>query len=105
MNQKEMLFANFIADLVVEKLHNNFAFKLMDKDLSINDEIGMDEKISIEDLLNGELKLEDDMEEKLFGELARLTTLLTLYEDKEEYKKATIIKNKIKEINKKIDKL
>ena len=100
-----MLFANFIADLVVEKLHNNFAFKLMDKDLSINDEIGMDEKISIEDLLNGELKLEDDMEEKLFGELARLTTLLTLYEDKEEYKKATIIKNKIKEINKKIDKL
>ena len=101
MNNKELLLANFIADLVVEKLHNNFAFKLMDKDLSINNEIGMDEKISIEDLLNGKLKLEDDMEEKLFGELARLTTLLTLYEDKEEYKKAAIIKNRIKEINKK----
>ena len=96
-----MLFANFIADLVVEKLHNNFAFNLMDKE----EEIGMDEKLSIEDLLNGELKLEDDMEEKLFGELARLTTLLTLYEDKEEYKKAAIIKNRIKQVKKKIDKL
>ena len=40
MEEKEMLFANFIADLVVEKLHNNFAFKLMDKE----EEIGMDEK-------------------------------------------------------------
>ena len=97
-----MLFANFIADLVVEKLHNNFAFNLMDKE---EEEIGMDEKLSIEDLLNGELKLEDDMEEKLFGELARLTTLLTLYEDKEEYKKAAIIKNRIKQVKKKIDKL
>ena len=96
MKQKEILFANLIADLVVEKLHNDFAFKLMDEP-----EIEED-KLSINDLLSEKYSFQEDEEEKLIGELARLTTLLIMYEEKELYEKAAIIKNKIRIINKKL---
>ena len=100
MKEKDILFANFIADLVVEKLHNDFDFKLITQE-----SVGMDEELSIDDVLSGEIKLETDMEEKLIAEIARLTTLLTIYEDKEEYEKALTIKNKIKRIYQKLNKL
>jgi hypothetical protein len=99
MKHKEILFANLIADLVVEKLHNDFAFKVIDQDIDIND------KLSINDLLNDKFSLEEDEEEKLISELAKLTTLLVMYEEKELYEKAAIIKNKIRIINKKLDTL
>jgi len=98
MKQKEIMFANLIADLVVEKLHNDFAFKLMDE--SIEEE---EEKLSINDLLNDKYSFKEEKEEKLIGELARLTTLLIMYEEKELYEKAAIIKNKIRIINKKLN--
>jgi hypothetical protein len=98
MKQKEIMFANLIADLVVEKLHNDFAFKLMDE--SIKEE---EEKLSINDLLNDKYSFKEEEEEKLIGELARLTTLLIMYEEKELYEKAAIIKNKIRIINKKLN--
>jgi hypothetical protein len=41
----------------------------------------------------------------LVGELARLMTLLNVYEEKEEYEKASIIKNKIDKINNKLDQI
>ena len=44
-------------------------------------------------------------EEMLIGELARLQTLLMIYENNEEYEKAEIMKNKITKIQNKIDKL
>jgi hypothetical protein len=44
-------------------------------------------------------------EEILVGELARLMTLMNLYEDKEEYEKAAIIKNKVDKINDKLDQI
>ena len=97
MKHKEILFANLIADLVVEKLHNDFAFKVIDQDIDIND------KLSINDLLNDKFSLEEDEEEKLISELAKLTTLLVMYEEKELYEKAAIIKNKIRIINKKLN--
>ena len=100
MEEKDILFANFIADLVVQKLHNDFDFKLITQE-----NVGMDEELSIDDVLNGELNLEDDMEEKLIAEIARLTTLLTIYEDKEQYEKANIVKNKIRIINQKLNRL
>ena len=43
-----------------------------------------------------------DEEEELVGELAKLMTLMNLYEEKEEYEKCAIIKKKIDEINKKL---
>ena len=44
-------------------------------------------------------------EEELLGELARLMTLLSSYEESSEYEKCAIIKNKIKRIQKKLDNL
>jgi len=42
-------------------------------------------------------------EEKLVGELARLQTIMMIFEDKEEYEKASMIQKKIKVINKKLN--
>ena len=53
----------------------------------------------------GNLFLIDDTEEELIGELARLTTLLSIYEHKEQYEKAKIIEDKIKIITKKLNNL
>ena len=97
MNENEKIrLAIYIADLVVEKLIRQFDFQIrgdMDNEL---------EEILIDDLIKGNT-IQDDIEEHLIGELARLTTLLTIYEDKEQYEKAAIIKNKIRIINKKLD--
>ena len=97
MKHQEILFANLIADLVVEKLHNDFAFKVIDQDIDIDD------KLSINELLNDKFNFKEDEEEKLISELAKLTTLLIMYEEKELYEKAAIIKNKIRIINKKLN--
>ena len=48
---------------------------------------------------------QEDVEEKLVAELARLTTLLTIYEDKEEYEKAAVIQKKINRINNQLNNL
>lgn len=42
-------------------------------------------------------------EELLVSELARLNTILVMLESKEEYRKAAIILNKIKRIEKRLD--
>ena len=44
-------------------------------------------------------------EELLLAELARLITLLSTYEEKEQYEKAAIVNNKIKKIQTKLNKL
>ncbi len=44
-------------------------------------------------------------EEHLIGELARLQTILMIYEDKEEYEKAAKILKKLKNIQNKLGKL
>ena len=46
-----------------------------------------------------------DKEESLLAEMARLMTLLSTYEDKEEYEKAAIVQNKIRILQKKLDRL
>ena len=50
----------------------------------------------------------DDMdglnsEERLIGELARLQTIMMIFEDKEEYEKAAMIQKKIEIINRKLN--
>ena len=42
-------------------------------------------------------------EERLVGELARLQTIMMIFEDKEEYEKAAIILKKIEVINRKLN--
>ena len=46
----------------------------------------------------------DREEDRILGELARLMTLLHLYEDREEYEKCAVIKKHIDKINNIIDK-
>ena len=60
---------------------------------------------NINDVLFTLLNTQLTEEELLVGELARLMTLLNTYEDKEEYEKAAIIKNKIDKINNKLDQI
>ena len=96
-NDEKMRLAEYIADLVVNKLNNQFDFQIREEQEINNTDL------LIDDLLNNKTNIKDDIEEHLIAELARLTTLLTIYEDKEQYEKAAIIKDKIRIINKKLD--
>ena len=96
-NDEKMRLAEYIADLVVNRLNSQFDFQVREEQEIDNTEL------LIDDLLNNKTNLKDDIEEHLIAELARLTTLLTIYEDKEQYEKAAIIKNKIRIINNKLN--
>jgi len=98
-DDEKIQLAEFIADLVVSRLNSQFDFKVTTQ------EVDNSEAMLIDDLLSGQTTLLDDTEELLVAELARLTTLLSIYEDKEQYEKANIIRNKLKIINRKLDNL
>ena len=83
---------NEIAEIVIRKMLE--AKAKMEADL-----------FNINDVLFTLLNTQLTEEELLVGELARLMTLLNTYEDKEEYEKAAIIKNKIDKINNKLDQI
>jgi len=98
-DDEKIQLAEFIADLVVSRLNSQFDFKVVTK------EVDNSSTMLVDDLLSGQTTLLDDTEEKLIGELAKLTTLLSIYEDKEQYERAKIIKNKIKIITRKLNNL
>jgi hypothetical protein len=98
-DDEKIQLAEFIADLVVSRLNSQFDFKVVTK------EVDNSNTMLIDDLLSGQTTLLDDTEEELIGELAKLTTLLSIYEDKEQYERAKIIKNKIKIITRKLNNL
>jgi len=59
----------------------------------------------VQDMFNeGHVKMIDE-DELLLAEIARLMTLLSSYEDTEQYDKAAIIHNKIKILENKLNKL
>ena len=97
-NDEKIQLAEYIANLVVSRLNSEFDFKLTEEN-KVEDGINL----LIDDLINGKTNISEDIEEHLIAELARLTTLLTIYEDKEQYEKAAIIKNKIRIINRKLN--
>ena len=102
-NNEKLRFAEYVADLVVNRLNSQFDFHIREEQDSL-EKLGLDNtELLIDDLLNGKTNISDDIEEHLIAELARLTTLLTIYEEKEQYEKAAIIKNKIKIINNKLN--
>ena len=47
----------------------------------------------------------DDLDDHAVGELARLMTLMNLYEDREEYEKCAAVKKHLDKVNKIIDQL
>tara|TARA_X000001382_G_scaffold7962_1_gene5829 strand:- start:448 stop:753 length:306 start_codon:yes stop_codon:yes gene_type:complete len=59
--------------------------------------------MTIGELIKGQLPFKETEEEFLIGELARLTTLMHMYETQEEYMKAAIIKRKLDIIQNKLD--
>jgi hypothetical protein len=61
--------------------------------------------MTVGELISGQLPFKESEEEHLVGEMARLTTLLHMYETAEEYMKAAIIKRKLDIVNNKLDNL
>ena len=99
-DDEKIQLAEFIADLVVSRLNSQFDFKV-----TTNTQVDDGINLLIDDLLSGKTKVSDDIEEHLIAELARLTTLLSIYEEKEQYEKAKIIENKIKIVTNKLNNL
>ena len=61
--------------------------------------------MTLGELLKGQLPFKETNEEFLVAELARLTTLVNMYESQEEYMKAAIIKRKLDIIQNKLNNL
>ena len=61
--------------------------------------------MTIGELIKGQLPFKETEEEFLVSEMARLHTLLSLYESQEEYMKAAIIKRKLDIIQNKLNNL
>tara|TARA_Y100000114_G_C11648792_1_gene273086 strand:- start:128 stop:430 length:303 start_codon:yes stop_codon:yes gene_type:complete len=61
--------------------------------------------MTLGELIKGQLPFKETEEEFLVGEMARLTTLMNMYEGQEEYMKAAIIKRKLDIITKKLNNL
>ena len=101
MTEQEM---NDFADILAEKV-----FKLiMERQAELDQQFIEQVKASGQDI---EITLQQDLyvnnrnateEEVLLAEMARLMTLLSAYEEKEQYEKAAIISNKIKHIENKL---
>ena len=101
MTEQEM---NDFADILAEKV-----FKLiMERQAELDQQFIEQVKSSGQEI---EITLQQDLyvnnrnateEEVLLAEMARLMTLLSAYEEKEQYEKAAIISNKIKHIENKL---
>ena len=61
--------------------------------------------MSIGELMQGYMPFRETEEEFLLAEMARLHTLLALYEGKEEFMKAAIIKRRLEIVQNKLDNL
>ena len=61
--------------------------------------------MTLGELIKGHLPFKETTEEFLLSEMARLTTLLNMYEAQEEYMKAAIIKRKLDAITNKLNNL
>ena len=61
--------------------------------------------MTVAEVLKGYLPFKETQEEFLLAEMARLHTLLALYEGKEEFMKAAIIKRRLEIVQNKLDNL
>ena len=94
----------------IEKLAQLLFDKIMEKqekaDLEYADQITklVNQGYTISDITsNKKDELGLNPEERLVGELARLQTIMMIFEDKEEYEKAAMIQKKIEKINIKLN--
>ncbi len=94
----------------IEKLAQLLFDKIMEKqeqaDIEYADQITklVNQGYTISDITSNKTdELGLNAEERLVGELARLQTIMMIFEDKEEYEKAAIIQKKIEKINIKLN--
>ena len=77
---------------------------LFDKLMERQEQYDREFEESVQDMFKAgftaEIKLTE--EELMIGELARLQTLMMLYENKEEYEKAAVLLKKVNDIKKKL---
>ena len=77
---------------------------LFDKLMQRQEELDIEFEQNVHDMFKAgfaaELKLTE--EELMIGELARLQTLMMLYENKEEYEKAAVLLKKVNDIKKRL---
>ena len=97
-------------DDAFEKLAQLLFDKIMEKqeqaDLEYADQITklVNQGYTISDITSNKTdELGLNAEERLVGELARLQTIMMIFEDKEEYEKAAMIQKKIEKINIKLN--
>jgi len=97
-------------DDAIEKLAQLLFDKIMEKqeqaDLDYADQIQklVSQGYTISDITsNKKDELGLNPEERLVGELARLQTIMMIFEDREEYEKAAMIQKKIEVINFKLN--
>ena len=84
-----------ITDAVIKKMLWKFR----------QEEHQMSTPMTIADVMKGYMPFKETEEEFLVAEMARLHTLLAIYEGKEEYMKAAIIKRRLEIVQNKLDNL
>ena len=87
----------------MEKLANLIVDKLLANQKEYAEQFHVDLQATMKDNLGNARHVAE--EELLLAEIARLMTLLSSYENKEQYEKAAIIKNKIDMLKTKLDEL
>ena len=92
MTEEEM---NQLADIIVDKL--------IEKQKEYDEQFHIDIQETM--MKDGGYIRQVSTEELLLAEIGRLMTLLSSYEDKEQYEKAAIIKNKIDKLKNKLNEL
>jgi protein-arginine kinase activator protein McsA len=94
MSEEEM---DYISEQVADRVFKLLVKKQQEWDQQYTSEV--------QDMFNeGHVKMIDE-DELLLAEIARLMTLLSSYEESEQYDKAAIIHNKIKILENKLNKL
>ena len=87
----------------MNKLAENIVDKLIEKQKEYDEQFHIDIQETM--MKDGGYIRQVSTEELLLAEIGRLMTLLSSYEDKEQYEKAAIIKNKIDKLKNKLDEL
>ena len=88
-----------LADLIADKVFNKLVAKQNEWDQQFTTDLN---DLAADGLGNARFVSEEEL---ILAEIARLMTLLSSYEDKEEYSKAAIVHNKLKILESKLNKL
>ncbi len=87
----------------IDKLADLIADKLIAKQKEYDEQFHIDLQETMADGFGNVRQISE--EELLLSEIAKLMTLLSSYEAKEQYEKAAIVKNKLDQLKDKLDEL